>query len=58
VAVTINTMVEPETDADPAFLVTKRELAVLTVSLLMVIGAVLLLVIASSQVTSTLFGSG
>jgi hypothetical protein len=54
-AVTINTM-DAEVQADPAFLVTRRELAVLTISLLMVIGAVLLLVVTSSQVTTAVFG--
>lgn len=55
-AVTINTMVEPEGSRDPVFLVTRRELAVLTVALSMVLGAVLLLLVASSQVTSALLG--
>lgn len=57
-AVTINTMADPEVSRDPVFLVTRRELAVLTVALSMVLGAVLLLLVVSSQVTSALFGPG
>lgn len=56
-AVTINTMVAPEGSRDPVFLVTRRELAVLTVALSMVVGAVLLLLVASSQVASALLGA-
>ena len=57
-AATINTMVDDEVSGDPVFLVTRRELAVLATALLLVVGAVLLLVVASGQVTSALLGPG
>ncbi|MEJ7765694.1 MAG: hypothetical protein WKF86_09380 [Acidimicrobiales bacterium] len=48
----------PDEATDPAFLVTRRELAVLTFALSMTVGAVLLLLVATRQVSSALFGPG
>ncbi len=56
-AATITTVVNPDTHPVPA-LVTRREAAVLTVALLLVLGAVVLLILASAQVTTALFGPG
>lgn len=56
---TIGTVGDPtDTALQATFLVTRRELAVLTVALATVVGAVLLLIVTGSQVASALTGPG
>jgi hypothetical protein len=55
VAATITTR-DPDTTAESVFLVTRREAVVLAVTLAVVVGAILLLVVASGQVASALAG--
>ena len=47
-----------EPEPQEVFLVTRRELAVLTVAFGVLLGAILLLVVTSGQVTSAVFGGG
>ena len=56
-AATFTTGMDPQTTGDPIFL-TRREVAVLAAAVGLVVGALLLLVLASSQVASVLFGPG
>ena len=53
-AVTITSVRESDTTAEPVFLVTRREATVLAVALAVVVAAILLLVVASGQVASAL----
>ena len=48
----------PETAEAPIFLVTRRELAVLTVAMAAVVGAGLLLVVTGGQVAAALSSQG
>jgi len=43
---------------EPVFLVTRRELAVLAVAFVVVVGAVMLLILTSGNLASTLFDPG
>lgn len=54
-AATIAT-VDESIATEPVFLVTRRELAVLAVTVAMVVGAVLLLIVTSGQVVGALAG--
>lgn len=55
--VTIDTM-DPEIADRPVFLVTRRELAVLTVALALVASSILLLLVTGSRLISALLGPG
>ena len=55
---TIITVLDPDATRGSVFLVTRREMAVLAVTLAIVVGAVLLLVVTGSQVASALTGPG
>ena len=48
---------DPDT-TEPVFLVTRRELAVLAVAFVIVVGAVLLLILTSGNLVRTLFDPG
>lgn len=58
VAATITTVVDPDITPESVFLVTRRELAVLTVALTVVLSVLLLLVVTSGQLAGAVFGSG
>jgi hypothetical protein len=54
----MTTVMDADAGDDSVLLVTRRELAVLAVALAVVVGAVLLLVLTSSQVAEAVLGAG